>query len=43
MDVFEWSIPFLAEKVADILYHLIKPERKFDPKEAVPLALIDKK
>jgi hypothetical protein len=36
MDLFEWSIPFVAEKVSEILYHLIKPDQKFDEKEEIP-------
>ena len=32
-DVFEWSIPFVAEKISEMLYHLVKPDRKYDEKE----------
>ena len=34
----------MAEKVSEMLYHLVKPDRKFDlEKETVPLELIDKR
>jgi hypothetical protein len=44
INLFEWSIPFIAQKVTALLEHLIKPDRKYDEsKEKIPLELIDKR
>lgn len=43
MNLFEWSIPFVAEKVTEIMCHLIKPGMKLTDKDVIPLMLIDKK
>lgn len=37
MNLFTWSIPFVIEKCTEVLYHLIKPDEKFDNKGEVPL------
>jgi len=43
MDVFEWSIPFVAQKVSELLYHLVKPDRKFDlKKDGVSFDTVDR-
>ena len=43
MDVFEWSIPFVAEKVSSLMYHLVQPGRTLEEKDKIPLAMIDRK
>lgn len=43
MDLFAWSIPFVAEKVSEMFYHLVKPDQKMDEKDAVPIELIGKR
>lgn len=30
MDIFTWSIPFVAEKITKMLYHVIKPSEDDD-------------
>ena len=30
MDIFSWSLPFVAEKVVEMLYHLIKAGEDVD-------------
>lgn len=33
MDLFKWSVPFLMEKVSDMLYHLAVKHSKIDIKD----------
>jgi serine/threonine-protein phosphatase 2B catalytic subunit len=42
MDVFQWSMPFVFEKITSILFELIKPSEQYDEEET-PFELINKK
>ena len=44
LDLFSWSMPFVIEKVTEILYHIIKPNKKYSQKNNdMPFELMDKK
>jgi hypothetical protein len=40
MNLFSWSMPFVIEKCSEVLYHLIKPDDKFDETGEMPLELL---
>lgn len=30
MDAFEWSMPFIIERVSEMMFHLLEPDRKIE-------------
>lgn len=43
MDLFSWSIPFVIEKISEILFHLIKPNKKYSTDVEIPFEFMDKR
>lgn len=42
LDLFAWSIPFLVEKVTEMFFHVIKPNKKYSNVE-LPFEFVNKK
>ena len=40
MNLFTWSMPFVIEKCTEVLYHLIKPDEKYDGKGELPIEVL---
>ena len=43
MNLFSWSIPFVSEKVTEVLHHIIKPGEMAKDEGDMPLELMNKK